>query len=70
MKKYEYKFVKVPAKSGFQVKSGDTFNECKDIINAEAEKGWRLKQVVVPFNEKASAYYASCYEIIFEKEAE
>lgn len=42
MKKYEYKFVKVPAKSGFQVKSGDTFNECKDIINAEAEKGWRL----------------------------
>lgn len=70
MKRYEYKFVKVPAKSGFKVKSGDTFNECKDIINAEAEKGWQLKQVVVPFSEKTGVYGTSCYEIIFEKEAE
>lgn len=70
MKRYEYKFAKVPAKSGFKVKPGDTFNECKDIINAEAEKGWQLKQVVVPFSEKTGVYGTSCYEIIFEKEAE
>ena len=70
MKKYEYKFVNVPAKSGFKVKTGDTFNECKQIITSEAQEGWRLKQVVVPFNEKTGVYGASAYEIIFEREME
>lgn len=68
MKKYEYKFVNVPSKVGFKVKSGDTFEECKDIINSEACNGWRLKQIVVPFNERTGVYGAGCYEIIFEKE--
>lgn len=70
MQKYEYKFVKIEAKSGFKVKSGDTFEECKVIIQAEAEKGWRLKQVVVPFSEKTGVYGTSCYEIIFEREVQ
>lgn len=70
MKRYQYKFVNIPAKRGFKVKAGDTFNECKDIINLEASKGWRLKQVVVPFSEQTGVYGTSCYEIIFEKEIE
>ena len=53
MSKYEYKFVHVPIKHGFKVKSGDTFEEAKKVIESEANEGWRLKQVVVPLNEKA-----------------
>ena len=53
MSKYEYKFVHVQIKHGFKVKSGDTFEEAKKVIESEANKGWRLKQVVVPLNEKA-----------------
>ena len=68
MKQYEYKFIKVPAKSGFKVKAGDTFEECKGIITSEASKGWRLKQIVVPFNERMGIYGTSYYEVIFEKE--
>lgn len=52
MKKYEYKFIEVPAKGGLKAKAGETFEECKQIIAVEAENGWRLKQVVAPFNEK------------------
>lgn len=70
MKYYEYKFVSVPSKGSFKVKTGDTFNECKEIINSEAKEGWRLKQVVVPFNEKTGVYGAGSYEIIFEKEVQ
>lgn len=70
MKKYEYKFVEVPAKSGFRVKGGDTFKECMKIIQAEAENGWRLKQVVTPFHEKWTVYGAMGYQIIFEKAVE
>lgn len=68
MKKYEYKFVEVPRKTGRKVKIGDTFEECKKIIMAEAEQGWQLKQVVTPFNEQAGIFAAYCYQIIFEKE--
>lgn len=64
MKKYEYKFVKVPRKKGF----GDTYKEVKRLIAAEAEQGWRLKQVVTPFNEAVNPYFPSCYQIIFERE--
>lgn len=68
MSRYEYKFVAVPSKGGFKVKSGDTFETCKEVIQREASEGWRLKQVVVPFNEKSGVYGASCYQVIFEKE--
>ena len=51
MKKYEYKFVEVPKKSGIKG-HGNTFTECQNIIMEEAQNGWRLKQVVVTFNEK------------------
>lgn len=70
MKKYEYKFVEVPKKeNGLKTKAGDTFEECKEVILMEAEKGWRLKQIVIPFNEKAGIYAAMNYQIIFEREA-
>lgn len=68
MKKYEYKFVEVKAKRGLKDKCGDTFEECKQIIIAEAQNDWRLKQVVVPFNEKMGVNSAIGYQIIFEKE--
>ncbi|MEG0452975.1 MAG: DUF4177 domain-containing protein [Coprobacillus sp.] len=73
MKKYEYKFVKVPVvteKMGIMnvAHKGETFEACKEVINQESENGWRLKQVVVPFNEKSGVYGAECYQVIFEKE--
>lgn len=68
MKKYEYKFVEVSEKSNFKTKLGDTFEKCKEVILTEAENGWRLKQVVTPFNEKMGVYGAIGYQIIFEKE--
>ena len=68
MKKYEYKFVEVERKNGFTAKTGDTFEECKKIIAAEAEQGWRLKQVVTPFTEKTGLSISYGYEIIFERE--
>lgn len=52
MKKYEYNFIKVPVKPGFKAHSDDAFNACKEIIIQEAAKGWRLKQILAPFNEK------------------
>ncbi|MDU1538640.1 MAG: DUF4177 domain-containing protein [Paeniclostridium sordellii] len=36
---YEYKFIEVPLKKGFKVKSGDTFKECEHIIHKEAQTG-------------------------------
>ena len=42
MKKYEYKFIEVERQSH----KGATFKACQSIILVEAEKGWRLKQVV------------------------
>ncbi len=69
MKKYEYKFVEVSAKSNFKMKPGESFEECKKIILEEAEKGWQLKQIVTPFNEKLGVYGAMGYQIIFEKES-
>lgn len=72
MKTYEYKFIKVPLvtkKKGIidVANKGETFEACKDVIIKEAQDGWRLKQVVVPFNEKSGVYGADCYQIIFEK---
>lgn len=68
MKKYEYKFVEVSRKAGMKVTTGETFEECKQVIIAEAEQGWRLKQVVTPFNEKTGLSVSYCYQIIFERE--
>ncbi|MBQ4536087.1 MAG: DUF4177 domain-containing protein [Lachnospiraceae bacterium] len=68
MKKYEYKFVKIPRRTGIKVKTGETFEECKRVIMAEAEQGWKLKQVVTPFDEKTGVFVSYCYEIIFERE--
>lgn len=68
MKKYEYKFVEVPRHNGMKVTVGETFEECKEIILQEAEQGWRLVQIVMPFNEKTGAYTSTCYQVIFEKE--
>ena len=68
MKKYAYKFVDVSRKGGMKDKIGDTFEECKQVIMAEAEQGWRLKQIVTPFNEKTGLFVSYCYQIIFERE--
>lgn len=68
MKKYEYKFIAVPMKNGLKTKSGESFEECKKIIIAESEDGWRFKQIVTPFNEKIGVYGAMGYQIIFERE--
>lgn len=76
MKKYEYKFVKVPViyeKKRFYLKSpqtGSAFEACKEVIRTNAAQGWRLKQVAVPFNEKLGVYGARCYQVIFEREIE
>ena len=75
MKKYEYKFVKVPVVSEKKgiisiAYKGETFEARKNVIIQEAENGWRLKQVVVPFNEKTGVYGAYCYQVIFEREIE
>lgn len=64
MRKYEYKFIEVERQS----QRGATFKECKSIIAQEAEKGWRLKQVVTDFNEKLGISSAMGYQIILEKE--
>lgn len=64
---YLYKFVEVPRKAGLKGKPGDTFEACKEIIVREAAKGWRLKQVVTPYNEKTGVYGALGYQIILEK---
>lgn len=68
MKTYEYKFVEIPRAGGRKVNAGDTFEECKKAILSEAEQGWRLKQVVTPFDEKSGVCRAACYQIIFERE--
>lgn len=68
MKEYEYKFVEVPKKTGLKVKTGETFEECKQVILTEAAQGWRLKQVVTPFVEKAGGFVPYSYQVIFERE--
>ena len=68
MRKFEYKFVEIPRNNGLKVKTGETFETCKQVIMEEAEQGWRLKQVVTPFNEKAGVYAPYSYQIIFERE--
>ena len=52
---------------GFKTKLGEGFDRCKEIIIEEAANGWRLKQVVIPANEKTGIPSPYCYQIIFEK---
>lgn len=66
MAQYEYKFVELPRSSIFGKQ--DDFKKCKDVIVSETKNGWRLKQVVVPYQEKSGAYVAKGYEIILERE--
>ncbi len=47
--------------------TGDTFKKCMDVIEEQAQDGWRLVQVLVPPNEKTGVMSAYAYEIIFEK---
>ena len=71
MKKYEYKFVEIQRRMGPKVKNGETFEDCKQVIRIEAEQGWRLKQIVRPFDEKESLFVSTVgYQIIFEREVE
>lgn len=66
--KYEYKFVEVLLREkGFKTKLGAGFDMCKKIIIEEAANGWRLKQIVIPANEKTGIAALYCYQIIFEK---
>jgi len=69
--KYEYKFVEVPLReNGLKTKVGEAFEKCKKIIVEEANNGWRLKQIVIPANEKTGVAAPYCYQIIFEKPIE
>lgn len=52
----------------FGIKKGTYFDKCKEVINEQAKNGWRLKQVVIPANEKTGVAGAYSYQIIFEKE--
>lgn len=67
---YEYKFVEVPVKKTIKATPGEGFEACKSIITEEAKNGWRLKQVVTPFDEKMGVYMAIGYQIVFEKHIE
>ena len=59
--KYEYKFVEVPLREkGFKTKLGEGFDRCKEIIIEEAANGWRLKQIVIPANEKTGVAAPYC----------
>jgi len=66
MSQYEYKFVEIPRSWIFAFFKHYDFENCKDVIVSEAKKGWKLRQVVVPYRERI--FYPRGYEIIFEKE--
>ena len=68
MKQYTYQFLQVPIEKNFRAKAGDSMEACRQTILQEAEKGWRLKQVLLPANEKTGVYTPLHYELIFEKE--
>ena len=68
MKRYEYRFVEITPQSSLQKKKEDPFELCRQTILQEASQGWRLKQVVVPWNEKMGAYGTKGYQIILERE--
>ncbi len=66
MIQYEYKFVEIPRTWIFSFSKRNDYENCKNVIFSETKKGWRFKQVVVPYRE--SIFDPKGYEIIFEKE--
>ncbi len=74
MKRYEYRFVEVPAtwrRRGPMAgapKAGSTFEACKEAIRREAADGWRFRQMVTPFREGSGVGHLLCYQLIFERE--
>lgn len=68
MTTYAYKFVTVPRQRGGR--PGDSFAACKQVIADAAQEGWRLVQVVTPFNEKMGISFPMGYEVIFERVAD
>lgn len=66
MARYEYKFIEIPRSKMFEKQ--DDFEKCKEVIASEAQNGWRLKQVVVPYQEKSGTYFSKGYEVILERE--
>ncbi|MFT9076095.1 DUF4177 domain-containing protein [Ethanoligenens sp.] len=66
MAQYEYRFVEIPLSP--MTKQADDIKKCKEVIASDAQNGWRLKQVVVPYHERFGLFRAKGYEIIFEKE--
>ncbi|MGG5461008.1 DUF4177 domain-containing protein [Clostridium sp. B9] len=67
---YDYKFINVPVERRFRSNRGESFEKCKEIVSEQSKQGWRLKQIVVPVNEKTYADAPFCYEIILEKKIE
>lgn len=66
--RYEYKFIEVQLReNGFKTKQGDAFERCKEVIIEEANNGWRLKQIVIPANEKTGISAPYSYQVVFEK---
>lgn len=68
MEKYEYKFIEIQIPKWGRGKDKKTgYERCKAAIKSEAKDGWRLKQVLTPFNERAGVYMPKNYTIIFER---
>ncbi|MDD5795034.1 MAG: DUF4177 domain-containing protein [Clostridiales bacterium] len=64
---YKYEFVDVETGNNLRETKDTGFEKCKSIINQYAEQGWRLVQVVTPYNEKMGIMRPFKYTIIFEK---
>lgn len=63
-----YDSIEVPIDKSRNVKEGDSFRKCMEIIRERAEKGWRLSQILTRPNEKFGLMSACAYEIILERE--
>lgn len=63
VKKCKYKYIEIPVVEGLGAESSDAFEQCKETIDREAERGWRLKQIVMPLEGKGGKHY----RIILEK---
>lgn len=64
---YKYEFVDVETQNSLKDSKDKGFEKCKSIINQYAEEGWRLVQIVEPYNEKMGVMRPFKYTIVFEK---
>lgn len=64
----QYDSIEVPIDKSRNVKEGDSFRKCMELIRERAEKGWRLSQILTRPNEKFGLMSARAYEIILERE--